>query len=330
MMRRSLCYALSALPLALAALLLPACDVSSTVGFNAAALAGARCAEQSPISACVTGTCVVKEIGRAAPGSWAIAADDELVFFERTPTVLSRVPIRGGPVIDIRTDLDRIWTVAVDEEYVYTTEFGLGVRRVKKSGGPSELVMRPKGTFTVMALGRDHVYVALTGENQIAMAPKGGGQPTLLAGQTAPSAIAADDRHVYWVNQGSEGLATGELVRAILGDLTRTEILLSGLELPNALAVGAAYVFFASGSRVFRVSKAGGAAELVEDDFGPVKTMAAQGDTVYLTGMAGLGRAQAGEATRVSDSREMLGLAVNCQGAFATGWFESLLVRYGP
>jgi hypothetical protein len=272
----------------------------------------------------------VTEIGRAAPGSWAIAADDQFVFFERTPTILSRVPIGGGPVTDVRTDLDRVWTIAVDEEYVYTTEFGIGVRRVKKSGGPSELVMRPKGSFTVMALGRDHVYVALTGENQIAMAPKGGGQPTLLAGQTAPSAIAVDDRHVYWVNQGSESAATGELVRAALGDLTQTEILLSGLELPNALAVGAEYVFFASGSRVFRVSKAGGQAELVEDDFGPVKTMAAQQDTVYLTGMAGLGRAQAGEATRVSDSREMLGLAVNCQGAFATGWFESLLVRYGP
>ncbi len=218
----------------------------------------------------------------------------------------------------------------MDEEYVYTTEFQIGVRRVKKSGGPSELVMRPKGTFTVMALGRDHVYVALTGENQIAMVAKAGGQPTLLAGQTAPSAIAADDRHVYWVNQGSQSLATGELVRAALGDLTQTEILLSGLETPNALAVGAEYVFFASGSRVFRVSKAGGDAELVADDFGPIKTMAAQRDTVYLAGMAGLGRAQVGAATHVADSRGMLAIAANCEGAFATGWFESLLVRYGP
>jgi hypothetical protein len=330
MTHRSLFGALSALPLALAALLLPACDVSSTVGFNAAALAATSCAERSPISACDAGSCVVTEIGSAQVGSWAVAADDEFVFFERTPTVLSRVPLRGGPVIDVRTDLDRIWMVAVDDEYVYTTEFGIGVRRVKKSGGPSELVMHPRGTFTVMALSRDHVYVALTGENQIAMVPKAGGQPTLLAGQTAPSAIAVDDRHVYWVNQGSESPATGELVRTALGDLTQTEILLSGLELPNALTVGAEYVFFASGSRVFRVPKAGGQAELVEDDFGPIKTMAVQADTVYLAGEAGLGRARVGAATQVADSRGMLGIAVNCQGAFATGWFESLVVRYGP
>src|SRR4051812_12007188 len=161
--------------LAFAALLLPACDVSSTVGFNAAALAATSCAERSPISACDAGSCVVTELGRAQVGSWAVAADDELVFFQRTPTVLSSVPIGGGPVTDVRTDLDRIWTIAVDEEYVYTTEFGIGVRRVKKSGGESELVMHPKGTFTVMALGRDHVYVALTSENQIAMVPKAGG-----------------------------------------------------------------------------------------------------------------------------------------------------------
>jgi hypothetical protein len=79
---------------------------------------------------------------------------------------------------------------------------------------------------------------------------------------------------------------------------------------------------------VFQVSKAGGAAKLVEEDFGPVKTMAAHGDTVYLAGIAGLGRARAGSATYVADARGMLGIAVTCQGAFATGWFESLLVRF--
>jgi len=304
--------------------------VSSTVGFNAAALGGTSCAASSPISVCNTGTCVVTEIGNGREGSWAVAVDDEFVFFERTPTVLSKVSIRGGPVTDVRTDLDRIWMAAVDEEYVYTTEYEVGVRRVKKSGGPTELIMRPMGRFTTMAIDREHVYVALTSENQIAMVPKAGGEPTLLAGQTAPSAIAVDDQHVYWVNQGSEGLATGELVRAALGDLTQTEILLSGLELPNALAVGAQHVFFASGSRVLQVSKAGGEAELVEDDFGPVKSMAAQADTVYLAGMGGLGRARAGEATLIADTRGMLGVTVTCEGAFATGWGESLLVRFSP
>src|SRR6185369_3510166 len=110
-------------------------------------------------------------------------------------------------------------------------------------------------------------------------------------------AIAVDANNVYWVNQGSDSSATGELVRAPLGDLTHAEILLAGLAAPNALAVGADDVFFASGSRVFQVSKAGGTATLVEEDFGPVKSMAAHGDTVYLAGNAGLGRARAGFAT---------------------------------
>ncbi len=322
--------ALPVLLLSFVAPVLPACDVSSTVGFNTAALAGTSCAQGSPISVCSTGTCVATVIGNGRTGSWAVAVDDEFVFFERTPTILSKVPIGGGPVTDVRTDLDRIWMAAVDEEYVYTTEYELGVRRVKKSGGPTELVMRPMGTFTTLALSHDNIYVALTGENQIAMVAKAGGQPTLLAGQTAPTSIAVDDQHVYWVNQGSEGLAAGEVVRAQLGDLTQTEVLASGLDFPNALAVGAQHVFFASGSQVFRVSKAGGQAELVEDDFGPVKSMAAYGDTVYLAGMGGLGRARAGAATYLAETRGMLGLTATCEGVFATGWGESLLVRFSP
>jgi hypothetical protein len=322
------CGARAAIFVAVASALLPACHVSSTVGFNEATLPGGSCSAESAISACRTDPCVVTEIEKGRTGSWAVAVDDALVFFERTPTVLSRVSIRGGPVTDVRTDLDRIWTVAVDQDHVYTTEFEVGVRRVKKSGGPTELVMRPKGTFTALALDRDHVYVTLTSDNQIAMAQKTGGEPTLLAGQATPAAIALDNHHVYWVNQGSQSGATGELVRAPLGDLTHAEILLFGLASPNALAIGVDDVFFASGSRVFQVPKAGGTAQLVEDDFGPVKSMAAHGDTVYLAGEAGLGRARAGAATYVADSRAMLGIAVTCQGVFATGWLESLLVRY--
>jgi len=328
MSRGSLWAARAALFVALAAPLLAACDVSSTVGFNEATPPGARCSADSAISACRTDPCVVTSIGSARTGSWAVAADDESVFFERTPTTLARVSIRGGAVTDVRTDLDRVWMAAVDEDYVYTTEYEIGVRRVKKSGGPTELVMRPKGTFTTMALDGDYVYATLTGENQIAMVQKAGGEPTLLAGQAAPVAIAVDAHNVYWVNQGSGGGATGELVQAPLGDLTHAQILLSGLESPNALAIGAENVFFASGTRVFQVPKSGGAAQLVEDDFGPVKAMAAHGDTVYLTGSAGLGRARVGLATYVADSRSMLGIALTCEGVLATGWGESLLVRY--
>jgi hypothetical protein len=133
---------------------------------------------------------------------------------------------------------------------------------------------------------------------------------------------------VYWVNEGS-GASGGELMRAPLGDLTDAEMLLSGLDSPNAVAVGDEDVFFAAEARVFKVSKAGGDAEPFADDFGPLKTMVAHRDTVYLAGMNGLGRARAGEATEVLDPRGMLGVAVSCQGVFATGWFESLLVKYG-
>lgn len=315
--------------LVFSALALAACDVSSTVGFTEADLASVSCSEKSPIAACSAELCVATAIGSGVRGSWAVAADEEHVFFERTPTVLAKIPVGGGAVSDVRTDLDRILMAATDAEYVYTTEYEAGVRRVKKSGGVSELVMHPMGHPSAIALDGARVYVTLTEENQIAMAPKAGGPPTLLAGQRAPMAIAVDERHVYWLNQGPDGTSAGELVRAPHGELTAAEVLLSGLDSPNALAVGDEDVFFAAGSQIFKVAKAGGDAKLFADDYGPVKTMVAYRNTVFLAGMMGLGRARAGAATEVLDARGTLGVAASCLGVFATGWFESFLLQYG-
>jgi hypothetical protein len=298
------------------------------VGFNGTALTTPSCAAESSLSVCSAEPCVVTGIGAGTRGSWAVAADDEYVFFERNPTTLSKVPVRGGPAIDVRTDLERLWMVALDEEYVYTTEYEAGVRRVKKSGGPSELVVRPsRGHPLAIAVDREHVYVTLTDEDQILMAPKAGGEATLLAGQSAPPAIAVDDRHVYWVNEGATG-SSGELVRAPLGDLTAAEVLLTALDSPRALAVGSEAVFFGSPSAAFSLPKAGGDAALVTE-FEDLKSMAAYDDTVYLAGLEGLGRARLGAAPQVVDARGVLGVAVSCQGVFGTGWFESFLVRYG-
>jgi hypothetical protein len=311
------------------ATLLAACDVSSTVGSNETALSTSSCSQDSAISACSAEPCVITDIGNGREGSWAIAADGEHVFFERTTNVLAKVLLGGGEAVDVRTDLDRMWAAAVDANYVYTTEFERGTHRVRKTGGPSELVMHPKGHPTAIALDRDNVYVTMTDENQIAMSPKAGGQPTLLAGQSAPQAIAVDEQHVYWVNQGIDGGSSGELVRAPLGDLTGAEVVLSGLNSPRSVAVGGDVVFFGSPSQVFQVSKTGGDAELVVDSFDEIKSLVAYGDTVFLAGMGGFARARRGAATQVVDSRGMLGIAATCRGVFATGWLQPLLVRYG-
>lgn len=309
--------------------LLAACDVSSTVGFNGTALSVSSCSTDTAISVCSMEPCVVHDIGNGREGSWAVAADDDYVFFERAANVLAKVPVGGGDAVDIRTDLDRMWAAAVDAEYVYTTEFEQGTRRVRKSGGSSELVMRPQGHPTAIALDHDNVYVAMTDENGIAMAPKSGGQPTVLAGQSAPQAIAVDDRYVYWVNQGPDGGFGGELVRAPLGDMTGAEVVLSGLNSPRAVAVGGDAVFFGSPTQVFQVSKAGGDAELITESFHELKSLVAYGDTVFLAGMTGLARARHGAVTQVVDTRGMLGITATCSGVFATGWLVPLLVRYG-
>jgi hypothetical protein len=300
------------------------------VGFNEAALTPSACSAESTIAVCSDEPCVVTGIGGGVLGSWAIAADEDSVFFEGTTTTLAKVPVSGGTSADVRTDLERIWMAAVDAEYVYTTEFEAGVRRVKKMGGDTELVVRPgRGHATALAVDSAFVYVTLTDENQVAMVPKSGGQPTLLAGQSTPSAIAVDSKYAYWVNQGAEDGVDGQLMRAPSGDLTGAETLLSDLRAPTAIAVGDDDVFFAGPSGIFRVPKAGGDAELVTNDFGPVKSMTAYGDTAYAAGMAGLGRVRADGALQVVDSRPVLGVTASCRGVFGTGWFESFLIRYG-
>jgi len=183
------------------------------------------------------------------------------------------------------------------------------------------------GHTLALAVDDEHVYATLTDVNQILMMPKAGGEQTLLPGQSAPPAIAVDERHVYWVNEGSEPLS-GQLVRAPLGDLTHAEVLLDGLDSPQALALGSDDVFFGSRAAAYHVKKSGGDAELVTE-FQELKWMVAHGDTVYLSGQGGLARARVGGDTQLVDSRGMLGVAASCEGVFATGWFEPLLVRYG-
>jgi hypothetical protein len=108
------------------------------------------------------------------------------------------------------------------------------------------------------------------------------------------------------------------------------ETLLSNLDTPIALAVTPDAVFFAAGTSAFKVLKSGGAASEVLRDFDTPKALAAFEDTLYVAGGWGLARVNASGVTRILvPPHQALGVALGCEGVFATGWFEPRLVRYG-
>jgi hypothetical protein len=132
------------------------------------------------------------------------------------------------------------------------------------------------------------------------------------------------------VNSGT-GALTGELVRAVRGDLTTADVVLSGLDAPLSIAAADDAIYFASQTAVFRWVKGASVAEILATDFSDVKDIAVYGSTVYGVGMEGFWTVPVtGGAWQELERRPMSGLAMACSGVYVTGWFESALLRYGP
>jgi hypothetical protein len=319
-------------PLALAGLC--ACDVSSVVGYNDGALPlvpGGSCLPDASLLACGSGHCVVSEVSAAQAGVETIAVDAENVFFVTAPSVLSRRPLDGSsaPVV-LTAELDQMDQLAIDDERVYWTEFDGKVQSLPKAGGPTTLVTSIFGHPTSIAVDAEHVYVVLPESGEVGMAPIPSGPETHLAGQNVPYWIAVDAEHVYWVNQGQAGASNGELVRAPRGDLGGAQVVASNLDAPVALTLTSDSVVWATFDAIFTMPKAGGTPAQVAGGFGEAKSIAAFDGFVYLAGQDGLTRiALADGATLLLEPRSMLSVALTCDGVFATGWYEDVLIRYG-
>jgi hypothetical protein len=316
-------------------LVLGACDVDSTVGYNeseGALIGGERCAPGAPLARCSTGPCVVTNLFEPRIGSITLAVDADNAYFLTDPLALAKRPLDGsGPSVDLATTDSPLIRMTVDQSYVYWTELDGNVRGVPKAGGQRFDAGYVFGNPTDITVDRTHLYWVFPEFGQVAMAPKPAGEATHIAGQDSPQAIAVDATHVYWVNGGAAP-QTGQLVRAPRGNLGGAEAILTELDAPVAIAVSDDAVYWASRNAVFRMLKDGsGTVETVAGGFSEVKGIAAFGDAVYGAGMEGLWRvpASGGEALQL-DRRAMSGMTITCAGVYATGWFDSVFVRYAP
>jgi hypothetical protein len=311
-------------------LLVTACDVDSTVGYNEGTVVAGIACEADALSRCDDGLCGVTNLFAAPNGAVTLVADERALFFLSDPNAISRRSIDGGATVELARADSTLMRMVGDASHVYWTELDGNVRGVEKTGGARFDAGYVFGNPSDITLDSTHLYWVFPEFGQVAMAPKPRGEASHITGQDVPRAITTDSTHVYWVNEGA-GASAGELVRAVRGDLTSAEIVLSGLDAPIVVATGDDAVYFASTTAVYRLLKGDTAPQTVTTGLSEVKGIGVYGETVYGVGMEGLWKApSAGGDWEQLERRPMSGMALSCSGVYATGWFESALVRYGP
>jgi hypothetical protein len=309
-----------------------ACDASVTVGYNGAGgqVSPESCPDDALFRACSTEACVAAELTAAQSGKETLAVDADDIYFITEPDTLSKMPKSGGTVVPLTTVSAQLERITLDEENVYWTEFDGNILRIPKAGGPASTVTKIFGHPVSIASHQDDLYVVMTDSGEVAKITKSSGAETRLTGESGPIDLALDGEHVYWINQGEPGGATGELVRAPLGKLTSAEVILSNLEEPLALGVTADSIVWATYDKVFRLARAGGEPQAFDVPFGEPKGVTELDGILYAAGMYGLYRVRVSDGdTLALDPRGFTGITLGCDGLYAVGWFEPVLIRYG-
>lgn len=311
---------------------LAACDVAVTVGYNEspAVVSPETCPSDARLRECSQEGCVVAELSAAQMGRETIAVDAEHIYFLRPDNVIARMPTLGGPIEDLTSVDAGLQRLTIDDEFVYWTQYNATISRVPKTGGDAELVKTIFGNPSSIAAHDDLLYVALPEQNEVVTVSKHTGAEMRLPGQARPMDLGVDTEHVYWINQGIAGAATGELVRAPLGGLADAEVIVSDLEFPIRLGVTADAIVWATFDRVFRLPRGGDEPQLFEAELGDPKGVTEFDGILYVAGAAGFLRIRVADGDALAlHGQSITGLATACDGIYLVGWYEPLLFRYG-
>jgi hypothetical protein len=195
-------------------------------------------------------------LGRSFPQD--IVVDETHVYWtEFRADIVRRVPVGGGDPVDFAAGQPSPRHMALDATHVYwaanqydvnMTLLDTWLVKAPKDGSTPTIVMPMESGPYAIAVDATHVY--WPSYTAIMKAPKNGGDVTLLAYATGqyPGSIAVDAANVYWAAEGS--------AMTVPIDGGRRTILVSSTDpmpLAGQIAVRAGSVYFADGSRLWRV-----------------------------------------------------------------------------
>lgn len=165
----------------------------------------------------------------------------------------------------LASGVDHPLGLAIDGDYVYFVSGGFAnaenaVRRVHTTGGSVETLAKVEQLVSgELVVDSDYVYFTSEWGNTVLRVPKNGGAATVLAQAPAPTFLAADASHVYFVTFAKQ--EPGGTVQRVPKTGGPAEVLVSGHPGLDNLVVDDRDVFFRSNKGLWRVAKAGGAAQ---------------------------------------------------------------------
>lgn len=226
----------------------------------------------------------------------AIAVDGPNVYFT-TSYNLKKVPVAGGPVVDLAPSEDAGYAqIAIDATHVYWTNYTWegSTMRIPKAGGMPETLDSGDQWPSGIVVHNGQVYWSALSDNVIKQAPVAGGPATVFASDqpAVRMALAADSTYLYWY---TEGEWPNSLYKAPLAGGPPVLVTASpepNSSLPTTLLIDASYAYFALPScGIAKVPLAGGATQKIsldEKTVGCPHRIAADAANIYYTSLRGI------------------------------------------
>jgi hypothetical protein len=143
-------------------------------------------------------------------GAWAIALDQENVYFTTNHGRVMQMAKVGGEVIELAVDQGGPIAIAVDAANVYWLNGEGGIGRAPIGGGALELrPTAPNGWYATLGVQGDYLYYTryTDWDGAVLRMPKTGGVEEVLAsGQILPAGLAVDASYVYWGGLSEQGI----------------------------------------------------------------------------------------------------------------------------
>jgi hypothetical protein len=191
------------------------------------------------------------------PGPFVLAIDATTAYVTRAETgqPLTSVPLAGGATNDLIPPTGVIHGLEVDATHVYYIVAGQ-VRRVHKSGAVASELLADGPEARALAGHGDTLYW-ISGNVVMRVGRDGSGVATVATSTRQLTGIAVDDTHVY---VGEVGDGDGRIVRAPIGGGSFEPISTARHDLPFAIAVDDAAIYWTEGDidgqgKVYKVAK---------------------------------------------------------------------------